>query len=415
MTFLSIGCGASPTWGNGDPDAGLPVATPEEVGLSSERLERIDSAMQDYVDRDKLAGMITVVARRGKVAHFKCFGMMDREAGKLMKTDTIFRIYSMTKPVTSVAIMMLYEEGNFNLNDPVSWFIPEFRDLKVFVKETESGPELADLKHPMTIRHLLTHTSGLSYGWDENSPVDAMYREAGILNPNRPLEEMVQKLAELPLVHQPGSAWNYSVSTDVLGYLVEVISGQPFDVFLEERIFKPLGMIDTAFHVPEEKLDLFAALYGPAEGGGIEAIDAPAAIRVSKPVSFLSGGGGLVSTAADYMRFAQMLLNKGELDGVRLLGRKTVERMTMNHLSEGLHPFEMKEAGFGLGLAVITDMTMSASLTSDGVFGWAGAASTGFWVDPEEELIGLILLQFMPNHHLVRQKFRTLVYQAIVE
>ncbi len=399
-----------------DSDAGIPIASPDKVGLSSARLERINTVMQSYVDQEKYSGLITMVARRGKVAHFECFGMMDREANKAMKPDTIFRIYSMTKPITSVAIMMLYEEGRFQLNDPVSRFIPEFSNLKVFVKETESGPELADLKREMTIKHLLTHTSGLTYGFDPNSPVDVMYRKAGVLDHNGTLEDMAQKLVKLPLLHQPGSVWHYSVSTDVLGYLVEVISGLSFDVFLEERIFKPLGMIDTGFHVPQEKIDRFAAVYGPAEGGGIKVIDAPETSRFSKPASFFSGGGGLVSTTSDYVRFAQMLLNKGELDGNRLLGRKTVEFMTINHVPEGFHPFESKAAGFGLGFAIQMDVAQSGILSSKGSFGWGGAADTGFWVDPEEAIIGLIMPQFMPGgYYPVKQDFRVLVYQAIVD
>jgi len=399
-----------------DSDAGIPIASPDEVGLSSARLERINTVMQSYVDQEKYAGLITMVARRGKVAHFECFGMMEREANKAMKPDTIFRIYSMTKPITSVAIMMLYEEGRFQLNDPVSKFIPDFKNLKVFVKETESGPELADLERAMTVKHLLTHTSGLTYGFDPNSPIDVMYQEAGVLDHNGTLGDMAQKLAKLPLLHQPGSAWHYSVSTDVLGYLVEAISGSSFDVFLEERIFKPLGMIDTGFHVPQEKIDRFAAVYGPAEGGGIKVIDAPETSRFSKPASFFSGGGGLVSTASDYVRFAQMLLNKGELDGNRLLGRKTVEFMTINHVPEGFHPFESKAAGFGLGFSIQTDVAQSGILSSKGSFGWGGAADTGFWVDPEEEIIGLIMPQFMPSgYYPAKQDFRVLVYQAIVD
>jgi len=386
-------------------DSELPLAVPDEVGLSSDRLNRINAFMQGYVDQEKYAGLITMVARRGKVAHLECFGMMDREAKKVMEPDTIFRIYSMTKPITSVAIMMLYEEGRFQLNDPVSKFIPEFKDLKVFVKQGESGTELADLERQMTMKHLLTHTSGLTYGFNSASPVDLMYRKAGVLDHNGTLEDMVQKLAKLPLLHQPGSAWHYGVSTDVLAYLVEVISGMSFDAFLEERIFKPLGMVDTGFHVPEEKIDRFAAVYGPADGGGLNVIDAPATSRFSKPASFFSGGGGLVSTTADYTRFAQMLLNKGELDGNRLLGRKTIEFMTMNHLPEGLHPFESEAAGFGLGFSVQTDVAKSGILSSKGSFGWGGAADTSFWVDPEEEIIGLIMPQFMPSSYYPAKQY----------
>lgn len=387
-------------------NAGLPVITPEEVGLSSARLDRIDPVMQGYVDQGRLAGLSTMVARRGKIAHFKCFGMMDREAEKPMKPDTIFRIYSMTKPITSVAIMMLYEEGLFQLDAPVSKLIPEFEDLEVSVNETESGPELADLECPITIRHLLTHTSGLIHRPKDHSST---------------LRDMIQKLAELPLTYQPGSVWKYGISTDVLGYLVEVMSGQSFDVFLKEQIFQPLEMVDTGFYVPEDKLDRFAAMYRSVAGGSIEVIDNSNAAGYMEPPTFFSGAGGLVSTMPDYMRFAQMLLNKGELDGARLLGRRTVEFMTMNHLStelylsEGLHPFKAEASGFGLGFGVVMDSIKAGSLVSEGSFSWAGAAGTVFWVDPEEEIIGLIMPQILGAQDPYSEKFRTLIYQAIID
>jgi CubicO group peptidase (beta-lactamase class C family) len=419
IIFLTVICGVCSALDNADVGAGLPIAVPEEVGLSAKRLERISPIMQGYVDDNKLAGILTVVARYGKIAHFECVGMMDKEAGKPMKPDTIFRIYSMSKPITSVAVMMLYEEGHFLLTDPVSKFIPEFKNLKVFVKETESGLELADVEHEMTIWNLLTHTSGLTYGFFGESPVDLMYRKA-VASGIKDLKEMIQKLSELPLLYQPGSAWNYSVSTDVLSYLVEVVSGQPFDVFLKERIFKPLGMVDTDFYVPAEKLGRFAANYGTAEGGGIKVIDAPTTSQYSKPATFFPGGSGLVSTAADYMRFCQMLLNKGELDGTRLLGRKTVEFMMMNHLPEEFRVFELKGSGFGLGFGlgfgVTKDIIQTKSLGSEGLFGWVGAANTRFWIDPKEEIIGLFMNQFIPyDFYPVSQEFQVLVYQAIID
>jgi len=233
---------------------GLAKGEPEEVGLSSERLKRINKVMQGYVDENKLVGLVTVVARRGKVAHFECFGTMDIESNKAMRPDTIFRIYSMSKPITSAAMMMLYEEGYFQLNDPVSKFIPEFKEVKVFVKKSEVGVEVAELKRQITIRDLLAHTSGLAYGLSKDTPVDEMYQEAKMLKWDETLEEKVGRLVKLPLANQPGSTWRYSISVDVLGYLVEVISGRRFDVFLEERIFGPLGMEDTGFYVPEEKI-----------------------------------------------------------------------------------------------------------------------------------------------------------------
>ena len=393
---------------------------PEQVGCSSERLKRIGTVMQRYVNEDKIAGILAMVARRGQVVYSECFGMMDIEANKPMQFDTLFRIYSMTKPITSVAVMMLYEQGHFQLADPVSRFIPSFEDVKVLVNATESGLELANLEREITIRHLLTHTSGLSYGSDENDPLDKMYQKRiwRVLEqkPDTTLERMVQELAWLPLAHQPGSAWRYSMATDVLGYLVQAVSGMGFDDFLKQRIFEPLGMVDTDFYVPEEKIERFAANYGPGEEGGLKVIDAPATSRFARPTRHPSGGGGLVSTASDYVRFAHMLLNKGELDGVRLLGRKTIELMTMNHLPDEFHPFEDPSRGFGLGVSVLTDVARSQTLGSVGTYGWGGAANTVFWVDPQEELIGLLLLQFMPSDtYPVESDFKVLVYQALVD
>lgn len=398
------------------------TVAPEKVGVSSARLNRISKAMQSYVDERKLAGLMTMIARRGQVLHFECFGMMDIEADKSMHSDTIFRILSMTKPITSVAVMMLYEQGDFQLKDPVSRFIPGFKDVRVFVNATESGLELAELEREVTIQDLLIHTSGLVYGVPEGSPVEAMVwhadREAEKVTPDETLEEWIQRLVRLPLAHQPGSKWHYGLSTDVLGYVVEVISGLAFDAFLEQRVFMPLGMVDTAFHVPQEKIGRLAAMYGPAEGGGLQLIDAPETSEYSKPKRFLSGGGGLVSTASDYMRFAQMLLNAGELNGVRLLSRETVELMTMNHLSDELVPIQagpLTPYLKGHGFAVITNVAQSGMLGSEGTYWWGGGANTFFWVDPREKLIGLIMPQLAPvDHLLIQREFQVLSYQAIV-
>jgi CubicO group peptidase (beta-lactamase class C family) len=352
---------------------------PEQVGCSSERLKRIDAAMQRYVDEDKVAGILAMVARHGGTAYARCFGMMDIEAHQPMQFDTLFRIYSMTKPITTVAVMMLLEEGHFQLTDPVSCFIPGFENTKVLVRATESGHELANLEREITMWHLLTHTSGLSYGFDENDPVDEVYQKRlwSMLErvPHTTLERMIQTLAWLPLAHQPGSAWRYSMATDVLGYLVQVVSGKPFEDFLRQRIFEPLGMLDTGFYVPEDKIGRFAANYGPDEDGGLKVIDAPVTSRYAEPTTHPSGGGGLVSTAPDYMRFAQMLLNRGELDGVRLLGRKTVELMTMDHLASAMLPFEDQGHGFGLGFRVLTDVARSRTLGSVGLYGWGPPTS----------------------------------------
>jgi CubicO group peptidase (beta-lactamase class C family) len=396
--------------------------TPEAVGLSSARLDRLRDHMQRYVDQHKLAGLITMVARHGQVVHAECFGMMDLEANKPMQLDTIFRLYSMTKPITSVAVMILYEEGHFQLYDSVSRYIPEFKDLKVFVEATEAGIELAEAEREITIRDLLTHTAGLTYDFLEGSAVGAMYREAELFRPDQSLQDMIRKLAKLPLVLQPGRAWRYSVAFDVLGYLVEVISGMPFESFLEQRIFRPLGMVDTAFYVPQEKLGRLAAMYGPAEEGGLKLIEAPATSPFAEPPRLASGGGGLVGTASDYMRFAQMLLNGGELDNTRLLSRKSIELMITNHLSQHLIPFALvkgaeiytKGYGYGLGFGVLMDVAQSETVGSVGEFEWGGAASTSFWVDPNEELIGLLMPQFQPVlYYPIDRQFKVLTYQAI--
>lgn len=399
----------------------MDTVTPEEVGFSVSRLSRIGTWMQGYIDQNKLAGTIAMVARCGKVAYLERFGMMDLEAAKSMQFDTIFRIYSMTKPIASVALMMLYEEGRFQLHDPVSKFIPEFADVKVFAGATEAGFELTELERETTIWHLLTHTAGLTYDFFEDSPVDAMYLEADLHQPDRTAEEVVHEIVKLPLVHQPGTAWRYSMATDVLGYLIEVISGMTLDVFFGEKILKPLGMEDTDFYVPEAKLDRFAAEYGPAENGGMELLDAPATSQYTRPPRFLSGGAGLVSTASDYMRFTQMLLNGGELEGTRLLGRKTVELMTINHLPDELIPIQVQPhtlhgCGFGLGFRVLVNLAQAGRLGSEGEFGWGGAASTSFFVDPKEKLIGLLLTQLMPSRYYpIRNEFKVLVYQALVD
>jgi CubicO group peptidase (beta-lactamase class C family) len=316
--------------------------------------------------------------------------------------------------------MMLYEEGYFQLHTPVSEFIPAFKESKVFAGATESGLELADLSREITIHDLLTHTSGLTYGFEADHPVEVLYQDVWKkLDAGATLEAMVQMVATLPLLHQPGSAWHYSFSTDVLGRVVEVISGVSFDAFLAQRIFDPLGMVDTGFYVPPEKIDRFATSYGPQErGDGLKVLDDPATGEYASPPAFLSGGGGLVSTAHDYLRFAQMLLNQGELDGARLLGPRTIELMTVNHLPTDLIPYANPDPidgyGFGLGWKVMLDPAHAKVLGSAGMYGWGGAASTEFWVDPSAELIGLIMLQFMPYSPLV-EDFQVLVYQAMTD
>ncbi len=399
--------------------------SPEAVGFSSQRLKRVNDNMQSYIDAGKLASAVTMLARRGEVFHFQPYGVLDLESGMPVERDSLFRIYSMTKPITSAAVMMLYEEGHFSLDDPVGKFIPELANLKVYDGMSETGMRLVDQHIPISIRHLLTHTSGLSYGFHQDSPVEAMYREADVTDPDSSLKEMAEKLGKLPLISQPGTKWRYSFATDVLGYLIEVISGQPFDEFLRERILSPLNMTDTSFFVSEENLDRLATVYGQStNNNGIAPLDNSLINRHARPHTLFSGGGGLVSTASDYMRFCQMLLNGGVLDGERLLAPKTVEMMRSNHLSDDLKPFavgqssasDTKGCGFGLGFRVVMDIAQHGIIGSNGIYSWGGAASTVFWIDPVEDLAAILLTQFMPSsHYPLRREFQIATYQALVE
>jgi CubicO group peptidase (beta-lactamase class C family) len=392
---------------------------PKDVGLSSKRLKRVDAMAQRYTEEGKLAGLVTLVARKGRVAHFGTCGVQDLQTGVPMDYDTIFRIYSMTKPITTVALMMLYEQGLFQLRDPMSRFLPDFKEAKVWASEGE----LVDPIREITIYDLLTHTAGFSYGGYKETgiPVDKLYDEADLDNIEITNQEMVRRIASLPLMYQPGQSWFYSVATDVVGHLVEVISGMPLDTYFEERIFTPLGMRDTAFYVPEAKLERFAALYGPGEDGSLKLLDDPATGEYARPPRLLAGGHGLVSTTTDYLRFCQMLLNGGELDGVRLLGRKAVELMTMNHLPESMIPIGwppdvMHGYGFGLGFRVRVDDAQAGLLGSVGEYAWGGYASTSFFIDPREALIAILMPQFVPSgYYPILEEFRVLVYQALVD
>jgi CubicO group peptidase (beta-lactamase class C family) len=392
--------------------------TPEEAGFSSERLTRIDAMAQRYVDEKKLAGLVTLVARQGQVVHFSAHGVQDLETGVPMGPGTIFRIYSMTKPITTVALMMLYEEGLFQLRDPVSGFLPEFSATKVWAGQGKR----VDPAREMEIYDLLTHTAGFSYGGHEETgiPVDKLYDEADLDNIEISNEEMVRRLARLPLMYHPGQKWFYSVATDVVGRLVEVISGRPLDTYFEEQILKPLSMEDTAFCVPEEKIGRFAALYGPGEEG-LKLLDDPATGEYAKPPRLLAGGHGLVSTTGDFGRFCQMLLSGGELGGTRLLGRKTVELMTMNHLPESMIPIGwppdvMHGYGFGLGFRVRVDDAQAGLLGSVGEYAWGGYASTSFFIDPKEDLFAILMPQLLPSgYYPILEEFRVLVYQALVD
>ena len=420
VAFLSLGLVACDQTRADVPLQGprdLARVAPEEVGISSDRLARLDDAMQGLVDDGLLAGITTMISRHGKIAHFGTFGHRDIEAGSEMSEDVIFRIYSMTKPITGVALMILYEEGKFRLSDPVHRYIPEFEGLVVAREDGPNGQPITEpADHPMTIRELMAHTAGLSYGIFSDTQVDAMYREAGVIvDPDQTLKGMVEALSEIPLLYQPGSRWHYSVAVDVQGYLVEVLSGQPFDEFLNERLFGPLGMNDTAFYVSEDKADRFAQVYTHDEDGNLMAQEGFGGRRsYFDPPAHLSGGGGLVSTTMDYMRFSQMLLNGGELDGVRILAPSTVKLMHLNHL-----PRELKEmspgTGFGLDFAVVLD-PVAADGISKGEYYWGGAAGTWFWIDPKEDLVFVGMIQhFGPRRPDVRSLSRRLTYQAILE
>jgi CubicO group peptidase (beta-lactamase class C family) len=408
----------------------------ESVGMSTERLARIRPAIAKHVGEAKIAGAVTLVARRGKVVHQECVGLMDRESNKPMQADAIFRIYSMTKPIICVALMTLYEKGHFQLFDPVAKFIPAFRDLKVYAGGERSSLELVDLARPVTIRDLLTHTSGLTYHFFEHGPVEELYREACISS-EKPLQEFVADLLALPLAFQPGTAYRYSYAHDVVAHLIELMSGQSADAYLRENVFGPLGMVDTGYHVPQDKLGRLTSMYGTfplrqpnmtftkwyadAANAGDRVLATSTDCLESGPHNVFRGGHGLVSTAQDYYRFAQMLLNNGELSGVRILGRKTVELMTSNHLHPDLLRSFAQEMyasgeGYGLGVGVTMDVAQSQAPGSVGTYGWGGAASTDFWIDPQEQLIGIQMAQFQPaGGHPMGASFRVAAYQAIVD
>lgn len=405
------------------------------IGMSPARLERIDALCRSYIERERLAGTVTLVARRGEVVHFQAHGTRDRERALPMMRDTLFRIYSMTKPITTVAALMLYEQGHFLLEDPVAKYLPVFAEARVCTGMGAGGPRLERPRRPPTVGDLMSHTAGLGYGWFQDSPVEERYRALGIHSGRLDLAQAVEAIGALPLLYHPGSAWRYSFGTDVLGRLVEVWSGQTLEHFFTEQIFAPLGMKDTAFQVPEGEAGRLASLYSyqehfdfsvdfgrppPSETRMVRLEDAATSRYLQRP-ALLSGGGGLVSTAPDYLRFCQMLLSGGVLDGTRLLGRKAVELMRTNRLPAGLLPIAIGGVrdpgyGFGLGVRVLVDLAASSALGSPGMYGWGGAATTGFWVDPAEALIGIFMTQFLPSgHYPVVQQFQRAVYQALVD
>lgn len=392
----------------------LEISKPEKAGMSTERLERITRYLQTQVDEEQMAGAVAMVARKGKVVFVTSLGKQNLETGTPMARDTLFRIYSMTKPISAVAAMILYEEGAFKLSDPLSKHIPEFENLKVLVDGVETNPE-----RPPTVQDLMRHTAGFTYGFFGNE----MYRKAE-LNTSANLEEFVGKLSEIPLVYEPGSRWIYSVSSDVLGYLVEKVSGVAFDKFLKTRLFDPLGMKDTFFEVPPEKLHRFGTNHRwNDEVQRLEVMDRPEDSAYVKKVTLFMGGQGLVSTIDDYMRFSLMLVNRGKLGGARILSPKTIELMSMDHLDfdagEAIGQIAFGEGGgygFGLGFGVVKNVAAGGMLRSRGEYFWAGAAGTTFWIDPTEEIVGIALIQLMGDRRLpLRTDMRVLTNQALIE
>ncbi len=405
-----------------------PETAPSDVGLDQARLDSIGRHFDRYVEDRKIPGFLAVVTRGGKVAYMVCGGFRDLENEAPVEADTRFRIYSMTKSVTSVAAMICYEEGLIALDDPLSKFIPEFGETRVFVGGSSAQPVTVPMLGPIKIWHLLTHTAGLTYGWMFNHPVDAMYRSAGFeVEPPADLDlaGCCSRLARIPLRCQPGTEWNYSVATDVLGRVVEVATGLALDEFFAERVFKPLGMKETSFYVEGEAAEKLAVLYMPDLFSGRATRAAYMSEAALTRPSACLGGSGLVSTAADYHRFTQMLLRRGELDGARILGARTVAYMTRNHLPGGAdmahfsNPIGGEQEpglGFGLGFSVVIDPAALKVTCSAGEYGWGGAASTEFWVDPAEELTVLFFTQLLPSStYAFRRELHQLVYSAIVD
>ena len=402
----------------------MQTAQPESVGMSSERLARADRYLARAVEGDSLPGIIALAQRRGEIVHHSVVGKMDIAARRPMQTDAVFRIYSMTKPVVSLALMMLHDEGWLQLHDPVSRYIPAFAKTKVISHISDNQPVLVDQDPPMSIFHLLTHTAGLSYGGDPWHPADDAFRQAaeahGFFQRDTPLQQMVERIAELPLRFQPGSSWHYSAASDVVGCLVQLIADMPLEDFLRERIFAPLGMDDTSFSVPPQKADRLCAIYG-ADAAGVPKLiphDEVANGDVRLPTSCPSGGGGLVSTAADYLRFARMLLNGGQLDGARLVSPKTIQRMTSNAVPREILPLrigiERYGYGFGLGFRVMLDVGRANGYSSVGEYGWSGVANTHVVIDPRQQLITLMMTQMWSEQpHRPRSIYPNLIYQAL--
>ncbi len=420
---------------------------PEREGFSSERLERLSQHMNARVEDGTMVGGMGLIARNGRIVYSETYGQADREASRPMTEDGIYRIYSMTKPITGLAVMMLYEEGKYFLNDPVSLYLPEMANLEVALSTADGntgmvsdgtqsraigegetslvGQTRKPARQP-SIRDLLTHTAGFTYGVFGNTEVDKMYREAELLAPNLGLRQFTERLGKIPLQYEPGTRWHYSVSVDVQGALVEAVSGMGFGEFLETRIFDPLDMKDTGFFIEENKRDRVVQLYAPEgvgdqgffaqpTGPGLEVAPEGVSAGYQPGAAFESGGGGLLSTARDYLRFSQMMLNGGELDGVRLLSPKTVELITTNHLGDIRMGMNRNGSGFGLGFAVVTNPGDVGEVGSTGEYNWGGAAGTRFWIDPVENLIGIFMVQSIPHRTRLGSEFKTLTYQALVD
>ncbi|WP_395577080.1 serine hydrolase domain-containing protein [Streptomyces sp. BK79] len=395
------------------------------AGLDPDALERLDLHFARQVERGRLPGFLVAVARGGRVAHLTTHGLRDVAAGLPVEAGTLWRIYSMTKPVTSVAALMLVEEGRLSLDDPVHRYLPAFAESRVYVAGTADDLVTRPASGPVLLRHLMTHTAGLTFGFYHAHPVDELYRAAGLESSVRPgasLAETVDLYASLPLQFEPGTRWNYSVASNVVGRLVEVVSGQPLDVFCAERIFGPLGMADTGFHVTDDRAGRLAELYGETEDGGIEPV--PGLPLRGRP-RFLSGSGGLVSSAYDWHRFTELLRRRGELDGVRLLTPATVDLMTRNHLpgDADLRAFGSRPAhdepgndgvGFGLGVSVVIDPARTQAPSGLGTYGWSGVATTTFWVDPGRDLTVQFMTQVRPRRsHTVFRDLKRLVHEAV--
>jgi CubicO group peptidase (beta-lactamase class C family) len=401
-------------------------SAPEQLGLSKKRLARIKNWMQGYIDKAKLPGATTLVARHGEVVFSETLGYGDLEKKKPLTPESILRFYSMTKPITAVAVMILYEHGLFQLDDPISAFIPAFKDMTIYRSGPAENPITEPATRPITIQNLMTHTSGLTYGIGNEGVIPELYikNQTEFYPQDGPLELAVNRLAGIPLEFNPGSQWEYSVSFDVLGRLVEVVSGKSLDVFFREKIFEPLGMIDTDFYVPKTKWDRFVSLYGNTPESTLSLLESPENSPLTGKVETFSGGGGLVSTLADYFCFTEMLRRKGELNNQQLLGRKTVDLMTCNHLPGDLADMGQptfcettyEGIGFGLGMSVLLNPAKAKIVGSPGEYAWGGYASTAFWIDPVEDLTVIFLTQLIPSStYPIRRELRVLTYQALID